>query len=457
MKINVVLIATFCLFSVPYTAYACSCGTGSPAVEFNKAKTVFIGRMLGGTEQLTINDRDGKSHSIEAGKARFTVEDVFKGDVKGEVTIQIASHKNTSCGPYGLKRGEQYIVYAYGGEADQEILYSGVCTRTTLANQNDAKEDLNFLRNLPPAGTGGNLRGSIWADLRGGGATPLPNVNFKIRGADNQVIIATTDKKGKFELKNLKAGKYRVEPEAPAHYQIEREHAEVTIDDLGTAEVGFEAYLDGRVSGRMIDKDGRGFNSIFLHLEAEGKRVNGHSTGEDGWFKADGVPPGEYVLYLEMHGDHYSKNRNFYYPGTFKREEAEVIKVELGGRVEDLEFLLPEEYKVRTIEGQVVWKDGKPAADAEVMLLCPQSAKQDGFRVEFSPTRTVTDEQGRFRLEGFTGEVYWLEARGRIKWDEDGIPTGVHSPSNKIILNESLKGVRVVLSEQGFFGSGCGK
>src|SRR5262249_15907835 len=148
---------------------------------------------------------------------------------------------------------------------------------------------------------------------------------------------------------NLKAGKYKVEPELPAHYKSRRDHAEVTIDDLGTAEVGFEVYLDGRVSGRMIDKDGRGFSSIFLHLVAEGKQVYGHSTGEDGWFEADGVPPGEYVLYLEMQGDHYSKHRNFYYPGTFKREEAEVIKVELGGRVEDLEFLLPEEYKVRTI------------------------------------------------------------------------------------------------------------
>jgi hypothetical protein len=387
---------------------------------------------------------------------RFAVEEVFKGDVTGEVTIQIASHKNTSCGPYGLKRGEQYIVYAYSGEADPDTFYSGVCTRTKLTNSSYAKEDLDFLRNLPPAGTGGNLRGSIMADLRGGGATPLPNVNVKIRFADNQVITAITDENGKFEVKNLKAGKYRVEPELPAHYNSRRDHAEVTIDDLGTAEVGFEAYLDGKVSGRMIDKEGRGFNSIFLHLVAEGKNVYGHSTGEDGGFEVDGVPPGEYVLYLKMGGNDHQQERVFYYPGTFKREEAEVIKVELGAPVEGLEFLLPEEYKVRTVEGQVVWKDGKPATDAEVMFLCPQSAKQDGFRVEFGPTVARTDGQGRFRLEGFTGEVYWLEARGPIKLDEDGKLTGVRSPTKKIILNESLKDLRLVLSEQGPFG-GCGK
>src|SRR5262249_5726409 len=147
-----------------------------------------------------------------------------------------------------------------------------------------------------------------------------------------------------------------------------------------------------------------------------------------------------------------SKSRNFYYPGTFKREEAEIIKVELGARIEGLEFLLPEEYKVRTVEGQVVWKDGTPVADAEVMLLCPESSKQDGFIVEFRPTAAHTDEQGRFRLEGFTGEVYWLEARGPIKWDDGGKPTGLRSPSKKITLNESLKDVRLALSEQDSFG-----
>ena len=456
MKRIFIVIAMLGFFWIPSTVYACSCATGDPPFEFNRAKAIFIGQMLGGTEKLSVKDQDGKSHSIEAGAVRFTVEEVFKGDVANETTIEIASMNGTSCGPYGLKLGERYIVYAYGSEKDEKILYSGVCTRTGPVSSSYAKEDLDFLRNLPPAGTGGNLRGRIWADLRGGGATPLPNVKVNIRSPDNQVITVTTDKEGEFEVKKLKPGKYRAEPEFPEYYTSSREFEEVTVDDRGTAGVGFEAYLNGRVLGRIIDKDGRGFNSVFLKLVGSGKTVYGHSTGEDGRFEIEGAPPGEYVLYIEMQNEDYKKNKNFYYPGTFSREEAAVIKVGLGEKVEGTEFLLPDEYKVRTIEGQVTWEDGEAASETEVMLLCPRSAKPDGFAVEFSPTSTHTDEQGRFQLEGFTGEIYWLEARGSKKGRKKDEFIKLRSPSRKIVLSENLKSIKLVLSENGFNG-GCGK
>ncbi|HVG32218.1 MAG TPA: SpaA isopeptide-forming pilin-related protein [Pyrinomonadaceae bacterium] len=456
MKRIFIVAALCCFFLIPSKGYACSCATGDPASEFNDAKAIFIGQMLGGNEKLSVKDSKGKSHSIEAGDVRFMVEEIFKGDVAGETTIQVASHNGTSCGPYGLKRGERYLVYVYSSEEDEKILYTGVCTRTVAVSSNYAKEDLDFLRNLPAAGTGGNLQGSIWADLREGGATPLPNVKVNIRNADNQVITVSTDKDGKFELKKLKAGKYRVEPEFPANYTSENEFAEVKVDDRGTASVGFEAYINGRVSGRIIDREGQGFNSIFLHLVGGDKSVYGHSTGEGGGFEAQGIPPGEYVLYLEMHHADYQKNRNFYYPGTFQREEATVIKVGLGEKVEGIEFLLPDEFKVRTVEGQVVWEDGQPAADVEVILLCPASVKPNGFVVEFTPNQTQTDKQGRFRIEGLTGESYWIEARGSKADGKKDELIEAHSPSRKIILSENLKNISLVLSERGLAG-GCEK
>lgn len=281
-------------------------------------------------------------------------------------------------------------------------------------------------------------------------------MKVNIRSADNQVITVTTDKKGEFEVKKLRPGKYKVEPKFPANYTSNRESEEVTVDDRGTAGVGFEAYLNGRVLGRLFDIDGSGFNSAFLKLAGSGKTVYGHSTGRAGWFEVDGAPPGEYVLYIEMRNEDYKKNKNFYYPGTFNREEATVIKVGLGEKVEGIEFLLPDEFKVRTIEGQVTWEDGKPAGDVEVMLLCPRSAKPDGFAVEFSPTSTRTNEQGQFQLEGFTGEVYWLEARGSKKGRKKDELIEVHSPSRKIVLSDNLKNLKLILSGNGFT-SGCGK
>ena len=41
------LLAVF--FLLPATGFACSCGTGDPPFEYNRAKAIFIGKMLGGT------------------------------------------------------------------------------------------------------------------------------------------------------------------------------------------------------------------------------------------------------------------------------------------------------------------------------------------------------------------------------------------------------------------------
>lgn len=426
--------------------------TPDPAGAFNEAKVVFIGRMLGGTQKLSVEGRAGKRFTIEAGKVRFAVEEIFKGSNAEQFTVEIDSNEGTSCGPYGLKRGKRYVVYAYGSETDEKILSTGVCTRTDLAEV--SKEDLDFLRNLPPAGTGGSMHGSIWADLRAGGATPLPDVRVKISSADGQVITVFTDQKGEFKGKQLKPGKYKVEPEFPANYTSKNKFVEVNVDDRGTAGVGFEAYIDGRVAGRVIDKEGNGFNSSFLKMVGEGRRVYGHSTGADGGFEVQGAPPGEYLLYIDLEGRNNSQ-KPYYYPGTFQRDKAMVIRVGLGERVEGLEFRLPSEFVVRTVEGEVTWNDGTPATNVEVHLLCPQSTAPDGLAIEFSPTTTYTDNQGRFRLEGFTGETYWIEARGSREGKKPDEEIAMHSPSRKLSLSDSVKNLKLTLSENGGFGDSC--
>src|SRR5262249_36895932 len=125
-----ILSALICFISIPSVAYACVCPRHDPPQAFNDAKAVFIGEMLGGTEQLSAQNRGGRSYTIEAGQVRFAVEEVFKGSLGSEATIEVASMQGTSCGPYGLKRGERYIVYAYAAEQQTDILHSGVCTRT---------------------------------------------------------------------------------------------------------------------------------------------------------------------------------------------------------------------------------------------------------------------------------------------------------------------------------------
>ena len=240
----VLLVAVGALVGSSSASYACSCATSDPPGEFNRAKVVFIGRMIKGTERFSVKDKDGKSFSLEAGTIRFAVQESFKGELVGEVIVEVASMRGTSCGDYGLRRGIVYLVYGYASSENPNTLHTGVCTRTVEAVSKYAKEDLDFLRNMPPPGTGGNLRGRVWAALRDGKATPLANVTVKIAGPDQQQLTAFTNDKGDFEIKFLKPGKYTVTPDLPEHFYSDHPSHEVMVADRGTASVGFEAYLD---------------------------------------------------------------------------------------------------------------------------------------------------------------------------------------------------------------------
>ena len=436
-------------------AVACMCVGDSPPELFNRAKVIFIGQMLGGTEEFSVPGKDRQARSVEAGSVRFAIEETFKGDLAKEVTVEVHSDRDNSCGPYGLQRGERYLVYAHASEREPNLLHVGSCNKTKLVDS--ATEDLEFLRNLPPPGTGGTLRGLILKNLHWRRVSGFADFTVHVRGPDRRLMTAVTDQTGNFEIKGLKPGKYRVEPQFPPNYAGKRGFNEVQIDDRGMARVQFEAVIDGRVQGRLVDRQGRAYDFARLYLQDQGQderdRLHGHSTGRGGNFEFTGVPPGTYLLHLELRHAEDSRNQKFYYPGTFERAQAAVIQIGLAETARGLEFRLPDGFEVRIVEGQVTRQDGKPAADATVSLNCTRSASPDGFFLEAFHTSTRTDAAGRFELEAFTGEIYWLEAHVVI--DEDRLDGILRSPRIRIAPAENALRHALVLSQPGF-GHGCG-
>jgi len=445
------VLAIISVFFLQSAAQACSCAYSDPEMSFNSAKVIFVGEMLGGTEQFTFKNPVDK---FEAGDVRFKVIEIFKGGASETITVHIASMKGTSCGPYGLVRGTQYVVYAFATETKPEVLYTGVCTRTAEIASKNAKDDLAFLRNLPPPGAGGTIEGIVRADVRERRTRPMPNLKIKITRAGGKPTVVLTDKEGDFRISGLKAGKYTVEVALPENYTTEDAVHTIDLNDRGKAVTGFELYINGRITGRIVDRTGRPYNDIFLHLEDGEKRsLYGHSTRKNGQFEVYGVPPGSYVLYLRLEGDHWDKERPYYYPGTFDKSKARTIDVGLARSVDVADFPLPDGYNVRIIEGQVLWNSGKPAAKVEVNLLCPTSVTKGGFVVEFGARSTQTDDEGRFRIEGFTGEWYILEARAGQP-SNDGEERLLHSPALKVQLDRDMKDLTLRLSKPGH-SSGC--
>ena len=444
-------LTTLFLLVLPKPAFSCSCAQRSPCEAFGSATAVFVARMVSGTEKVERTDSNG-GRSIKAGTVRFDVEETFKGVIGTEVYLSVSSNKGTSCGPYGLIRGERYLIYAFGSP---EKMSTGACTRTNLVP--NADEDMTFLRQLPETGSGGRLYGSVWADKKDGHATSLTGVTLIVRGDGGQEFKPRTNDQGEFELAHLKPGKYEVEVVWPEHYESDRSTEEVTVSDRGCTAVGFEGKLNGHLRGTVFDSHRRPA-SVMLHLlpfdsSDELRAITGFSH-QDGSFNIRGIPPGRYLLFFALLSDGWKNNQKYFYPGVKARAEASVIKIGLGEDISDYDFQLPLEYSVQTVEGFVVWPDGSPAAEVEVMLLCPQSPLPQGLNVEFGPPRTRTDERGIFRLQGFKGHSYSIEARA-----EKAAPSGLtrselHSPSQQLLLKEDLRNVKLVISEKGFTG-GC--
>jgi hypothetical protein len=90
----------------------------------------------------------------------------------------------------------------------------------------------------------------------------------------------------------------------------------------------------------------------------------------------------------------------FYYPKVTKREEATVFNIGLGDIVENLEIYPPIARETVTIEGLMLYSDGKPVADESVYFKSsrklPASNDEDEDENDAS---AKTDLQGRFSIK----------------------------------------------------------
>lgn len=456
MRLRIICLTAIAALLFSGRADACSCISQTPCKAFTNASAIFVGRMIGGTEKNWFQDPKGETLRYESGEVRFIVEQTFKGALGAEVTIYVPGYANTSCA-YSLLQGERYLVYAYNDKNRSGRLWTGVCTRTSPLE--NAAEDLDFLRNLPPEGSGGLLTGTLRADEGTGEMKRLAGATVMITSESGQTIKIRTNEEGKFEIRNLKAGKYRVEPVWPAHYISESPFVDTIVSDRGCADLAFDAVFDCRVKGRVFDAAGR---PAQLHIELsaaddpDAQSVASGYSKDDGTFEIVGMPPGRYRLYLEFRTDTDEwEERKYFYPGVWKPEEAKIIEVELGSGIDGLDFPIPPEYGVRTIEGQVVWPNGAPAAGVTVMLHCRQSTQNTGYLLGFWDPETKTDRQGRFRLQGFSGETYWLEASATALVTTLRIPVGMHSPPVHIAPQADVQDIKLTISEPGFAGE-CG-
>jgi hypothetical protein len=382
-------------------ARACSClPSGPPCQAYSKFPVVFAGTATDVSDEQRL-------HRL----VRFRVDEAFKGVDGAEVEVHTGLGGG-DCG-YPFTEGTQYLVYASRNEKDGRLAVS-ICSRT--APLAEASDDIAYIRGLANAATGGTIFGSATRfarNLREGGSTKVgPIAGMKVVATSgNRRVEAVTGEDGRFRFEALSPGTYRVEASVPAGL-TPQESQEVRVADRGCAEIVYLACSDGRVSGRLLDSSGNPVRSTTVDLipvdSLDGDRRGlWEISEEDGRFEIDEVPPGRYVLGVNLARpaeptDNYPVPRTFF-PSGDSPSTAQVIVLGDGQHVSGLELQLPPPLPVRSITGVVVWPDGRPAFRAQVSARDTASRYLEG-------AAGSANVRGEFTLRVFDGQSVVLEA-----------------------------------------------
>lgn len=449
-------LSLVCVLSLMGTsASACSCVQFTACEAFGWAKAVFVGRMVGGARKRSERVENGVIISYEAGETTFVVEEIFKGVQGAEVKVNVITLDGSSCDWEGLQRGARYLVYAYGEPTKLSI---GACSPTKRID--GAKDDLIFLRSLPAAGTGGRVSGVVGLD--NGERTPpaLAGITIVIQDEAGRRVQTITDREGRYEFVGLKPGKYTVEPVWDEVYSVYQPQREALVSDRGCTTVNYWANIDGRISGQVLDTKNRPAEittRLIPFEDAPNTFTKYGSCNTAGQFEIKGLSPGLYLLSVEIETTtkEGTKKEPYYYPGVKSREQARVLKLERGQKLTGIEFQLPAEFAIQTITGRVVWPDGRPAARIEVVMREERDKTEKLVGTQridhWRGTRTLTDEQGRFTVQGFKGLTYKIDARTQSVTPVGSKSEPRHAPPVRLKLEDDVSDLELILSKEGLF------
>src|SRR5882762_9279728 len=213
----------------------------------------------------------------------------------------------------------------------------------------------------PRAGTG-VIRGRV---VRSDTGEPLRRVQVRVdewsTGDHSGPAATMTDAEGRYELKQLPAGRYQLRATRGGYVEVaygqrrpfERGRPLELGEGAVLQNVDFALPPGAVVTGRVVDETGEAFPHVSVSLArrryVDGERrlvaVSGNSTDDRGEFRMFGVPPGDYVMIatfgeMELGARDRVRYVPTYYPGTPIASEAQRVTVGLGQEVSGMVIAL---------------------------------------------------------------------------------------------------------------------
>lgn len=294
----------------------------------------------------------------------------------------------------------------------------------------------------------GRIQGRVYALETG---QPIRRAQVRITGPEIMPKAALTDAEGRFEFRDLPAGRFTLQASKSGFVSVQYGQTRpfesgrpIELADAQTIENGDIAMPRGSViAGRIVDEFGDPMPDVQVtalrqswangrrRLVPAGGRIG--TTNDLGQFRIYGLPPGDYyvsatlrggameVMALEMvaaarvaatvpAGPSASTPSSgyapTYFPGTPNAAEAQRITLSVSQENHGADFaLLP--VRLARVSGIVVGSDGQPLAGAAVNV----TPRDRGEMVLIAGAGTTrTDQSGAFTLNGVAPGDYMLQA-----------------------------------------------
>ena len=245
-------------------------------------------------------------------------------------------------------------------------------------------------------------------------------------------LLAWTNGRGEFQIRDVPAGKYFVMVSAPgvlnsspvAREEAQRELTSVTVDGTSQADVTVRVKRGGAISGKVTYADGDPAVNAAIRVlrQQDGRWIPVYPSGlsgdrvltdDRGVYRVPGLPPGQYIVgaaeqkwgvELTERDDPDGGNllnrallTTSYHGGAMSPGGATQLGIAAGEEKEEIDITLAD-LRAHRLSGVVTLKaDGSPVARARLSL--KRSGEDPALASELEEPVANTDEQGRFTFD----------------------------------------------------------
>jgi hypothetical protein len=268
--------------------------------------------------------------------------------------------------------------------------------------------------------------------------------------------MTTTDADGKYEFKELPAGRYNVQASKGSYVQLQYGQLRpfepgkpLEVLEAQTVEkVDFALPKGGVITGRILDEFGEPLADTQVaaqrYQSIGGRRrlmMAGRPamTNDIGEFRLFAIPPGQYYLSATLRNmggmmgdtDDRSGYAPTYFPGTANLAEAQRVTIGLGQTVSDVNMALMTTRTAR-ISGTALDSQGRP-----MMGFVFAMPRGESMMMMFGPPNQVKPD-GTFSIGGLAPGTYVLQTQG------GNGPDGESASTEITLGGDDITGVRLV-------------